>query len=100
MSNYKLCKDCKHYRPHWFTGIHKSCTHPSSTTIDVVTGAKEHGAASTMRNGPCGMEGKYYEYYKHATTATERVVRAVRGRGWIAASAGYVWFLGRCVHAW
>lgn len=66
-SSRPICKDCVHFRPNmsYVTKEHRYtwgyCTHPTSCTIDVVTGKKTYEHAKTARfQEACGIEGKHY----------------------------------------
>ena len=53
-----ICKNCKHYNVRY-----EVCTHPVSTTVDLVTGSMYFDSAEEMRDNPkkCGMNAKYFD---------------------------------------
>lgn len=64
----KLCKDCRHcakpldeqerVMEPWVW----ECSHPASTTVDLVDGTQKHLFCQSMRAGPrCDTEGKLWE---------------------------------------
>ena len=62
----KLCKDCKHYRRAWFSGIYDPnhlCAHPNAG-IDVVTGETDvscYAERNRITVGHCGKEANNWE---------------------------------------
>ena len=70
MTEFRLCKDCKHYKKDWFarlTGYGDTfdlCLHPL-VTENVVTGKSNGKYCDQARKYyGCGMEGKYWEARK------------------------------------
>ncbi len=71
MSELKLCKDCKHYRPAqscYMAGIPDACMHPDMLELDPVHGRQvfKAGYSSSRphyqrKQGACGMDAKRFE---------------------------------------
>jgi hypothetical protein len=65
-----VCKECKYFRPYNGVGINEEdrlsyglCVHPSSTSVDIVSGRIQFEYAYDMRkhNNNCGIDARYFE---------------------------------------
>lgn len=79
----KVCRDCKFYKPNneHISNIKFSkgfCTHPKSTTIDLITGDISYNLAMENRLLPsmCGEEGMLYE---REDNVLRKVIRELSG---------------------
>ena len=57
-----ICLTCKHYRPQQIpSGGY--CTHPASTTVDIITGEFMFDSANLMRKDStrCGIQARYFQ---------------------------------------
>lgn len=66
MLSTNICKNCKYFQPDksWYIRQYRiangKCTHPTSQTIDIVSGDVTYETAKEMRKTQCGPQGSYY----------------------------------------